>query len=105
MSRIFKYTISTKIFFANYIYKYINCLFLNVVAISFSLVIALFVLQSLSLILLNVNDILLIRDIMLYLEFQTINTTINISLCNNVCYFGNATNVTNNLLQSFYILD
>ncbi len=105
LSRIFEYTISTRVFSASYTYRYTDRLLFSTVATFFSSVTALFVLQNFSSILSNAGDILSIRSIALYSEFQAANIAINISLCNSVCYLGSTTNITNNLLQSLYISD
>jgi len=105
LSRIFEYAISTRIFFASYTYECTDCFLFSAVAIFLSSVTAPLVLRNLFSILSRTDDILSIRGIALHSEFQTVNTAINISLRDSVCYLDSITNVTNNLSQSLYISD
>ena len=97
MLRIFRYTISTRVFFASHTYECTSYLLFSLVATSLSSIIASFVLRSFSSILLKASDILSICDMTSHLELQIVNTTINISFRDSVSYLSNATNVTNSI--------
>ncbi len=103
LPKIFEYAISNRTFCASYTYRCTDCLLLSAVATSLCATTAPLFLRSLPPVTSRAGGIFSIRGMAPHTKYQIAHTAINISLRGSVCHLGNATSVTNNLSQSFYI--